>query len=187
MLGVPGGSRFDVAAAIYRALGPRSGVLYTVEDQEAPGTGFRLLAKRWRTVDPPRERSVSVQDSIKPSGRHVRWMGESAVPAAGTWSTWSTFNPGVIEVTRARGITVTDAMSAIRAAYRAGRLHVVGKTRVAGRLVYRARVTPPRGRGGRREPDDVILFDAKTFAPVEVINYGHSRHGGPLVPTYIVH
>jgi hypothetical protein len=186
LVGLPGGGRFDVAAAIYRALGPSSGVLYLVDEQEAPGGGFHLLEKRWRTVDPPRERSVIVQNTVQRSGRHLSWTGESAIPAGGTWSTWSTAHPSVVEVTRARGILLIDEMSALRAAYRAGRLHVVGRTRVAGRLVYRARVTPLRGRDGRAQPDDVVLFDARTFAPVEMTDYGRSRHGGGPVPTYIV-
>ncbi len=186
LVGLPGGGRIDVAAAIYRALGPSSGVLYVVDEQEAPGKGFRLLERRWRTVDPPRERSVIVQNTVQPSGRHVSWSGESAIPAGGTWSTWSTAHPSLVEVTRARGILVSDDMSVLRAAYRAGRLHVAGRTRVAGRLVYRARVTPPRGRDGKAEPDNVVLFDARTFVPVEMIDYGRSRHGGAPVPTYIV-
>jgi hypothetical protein len=182
-----GGGQFDVAAAVYRAITPGHGVRYVVTDQEFrafDGKRTFLHAQRWSTSDPPSERSVSLER--RNYGREHSVLVEAAIAPGGTWSSWWSGRPGVIEHTRATGVA-RDEVAIIRDAYRTGRLRVVAKTRLDGRAVYRLQVVPPRtGPGARsRQIPNVLIVDARTFVPVEDINYGPGPHG-KLVPTFVL-
>jgi hypothetical protein len=183
-----GGGQFDVAAAVYRAITPGHGVRYVVTDQESPevdGKRTLLHVQRWSTSDPPRERTVSLERRNYGPERTVRI--ESAIAPGSTWSSWWSGHPGVIEHTRATGVRMNE-VAVIRAAYRAGHLRVLDKTRQDGRAVYRLQEVPPRiGPAARsRQVPNVLIVDAHTFVPIEDINYGPGPHGG-LVPTFILH
>jgi hypothetical protein len=182
-----GGAQFNVAAAVYRALTPGHGVLHVVTDQESESDGKRtfLHVQRWSTSDPPSERSVSLERRNYGRERSVRV--EAAIAPGGTWSSWWSGRPGVIEHTKATG-TLRDEVAVLRAAYRAGRLRVLEKTELNGRSIYRLRVVPPRtgpGARNRATPTD-LLVNASTFAPIEVIDYARGSHGR-LLPTFILH
>jgi|GEM_PF-6065285 hypothetical protein len=182
-----GGGQFDVAAAVYRAIAPGHGVRYVVTDEESEVDGKRTLlhVQRWSTSDPPSERSVSRERRNYGRGRSV--LVEAAIAPGGTWSSWWSGRPGVIEHTRATGVA-RDQVTIIRDAYRTGRLRVLAKTRLDGRAVYRLQVVPPRtGPAARsRQIPNVLIVDASTFVPVEDINYSHGPHGR-LVPTFVLH
>ena len=181
-----GGGQFDVAAAVYRAITPGHGVRYIVTDQESEIDGKRTLlhVQRWSTSDPPSERTVSLERRNYGRERSVRVEG--AIAPGGTWSSWWSGRPGVIEHTRATGVA-RDEVAVIRDAYRTGRLRVLAKTRLDGRAVYRLQVVPPRtGPGAHsRQIPNVLIVDASTFVPVEDINYGPGPHGR-LVPTVVL-
>ena len=182
-----GGGQFDVAAAVYRAITPGHGVRYVVTDQESEIDGKRTLlhVQRWSTSDPPSERSVSLERRNYGRERSVRV--EAAIAPGGTWSSWWSGRPGVIEHTQATG-TLKDEVAVLRAAYRAGRLRVLEKTELNGRSIYRLRVIPPRtgpGARNRATPTD-LLVDASTFVPIEVIDYARGPHGR-LLPTFVLH
>jgi hypothetical protein len=182
-----GGGQFDVAAAVYRAITPGHGVLYVVTDQESESDGKRTLlhVQRWSTSDPPSERSVSLER--RNYGRERSVLVEAAIAAGSTWSSWWSGRPGVIEHTRATGVA-RDEVAPIRAAYRAGRLRVLEKTELPGHSVYRLQVVPPRtGPAARkRATPTVLLVDARTFVPIEVIDYSRGPHGR-LRPTFAMH
>ena len=182
-----GGGQFDVAAAVYRAIAPGHGVRYVVTDEESESDGKRtfLHVQRWSTSDPASERSVSRER--RNYGRERSVLVEGAIAPGGTWSSWWSGRPGVIEHTRATGVA-RDEVAIIRDAYRTGRLRVLAKTRLEGRAVYRLQVVPPRtGPAARsRQIPNVLIVDASTFVPVEDINYGHGPHG-TLVPTFVLH
>jgi hypothetical protein len=182
-----GGGQFDVAAAVYRAISPGHGVRYVVTEQDSEADGKRMVlrVRRWSTSDPPSERSVSMERRNYGPERTVRI--ESAIAPGSTWSSWWSGRPGVIEHTRATGARMNE-VAVIRAAYRAGHLRVLDKTRQDGRAVYRLQVVPPRtGPGAHsRQTPNVLIVDARTFVPVEDINYGPGPHGR-LVPTFVLH
>ena len=181
-----GGGQFDVAAAVDRAITPGHGVRYVVTDQESDIDGKRTLlhVQRWSTSDPPSERSVSLER--RNYGRERSVLVEAAIAPGSTWSSWWSGRPGVIEHTKATGI-LRDEVAIIRAAYRAGRLRLLEKTRLDGRAVYRLQVIPPRSGPGnhyRATPTD-LLVDASTFVPIEVIDYARGSHGR-LLPTFVM-
>ncbi|HTD08436.1 MAG TPA: hypothetical protein VK680_06065 [Solirubrobacteraceae bacterium] len=181
-----GGGQFDVAAAVYRAITPGHGVRYVVTEQasEADGKRMVLRVQRWSISDPPSERSVSLERRNYGPERRVRI--ESAIAPGTTWSSWWSGRPGVIEHTRATGVRMNE-VAVIRAAYRAGHLRVLDKVHQDGRAVYRLQVVPPRtGPAARsRQTPNVLIVDARTFVPVEDINYGSGPHGR-LVPTFVL-
>jgi len=182
----PRGGRFDVAAAVYRAIARGHGVRYVVTDQESEIDGKRTLihAQRWSTNDPPSERTLTLER--RNYGRERTVLVESAIAPGSTWSSWWSGRPGVIEHTKATGI-LRDEVAIIRAAYRAGRLRLLEKTRLDGRAVYRLQVIPPRSGPGnhyRATPTD-LLVDASTFVPIEVIDYARGSHGR-LLPTFVM-
>jgi hypothetical protein len=180
-----GGGQFDVAAAVYRAITPGHGIRYVVTDQESERDGKRTLLHVQRWSDPPSERSVSLER--RNYGREHSVLVESAIAPGSTWSSWWSGRPGVIEHTKATGVQ-RDEVAVLRAAYRAGRLRVLAKTRFYGRAVYRLRVIPPLtgpGARNRATPTD-LLVDAHTFVPIEVIDYVRGQHGR-LLPTFVMH
>ena len=182
-----GGGQFDVAAAVYRAIAPGHGVRYVVTDQESEIDGKRtsLHVQRWSTSDPAAERSVSLER--RNYGRERSVLVEGAIAPGGTWSSWWSGRPGVIEHTKATGVA-RDEVAILRDAYRSGRLRVLAKTRLDGRAVYRLQVVPPRtGPAARsRQIPNVLIVDARTFVPVEDINYSRGPHG-TLRPTFVMH
>jgi len=182
-----GGGQFDVAAAVYKAITPGHGVRYVVTDEESQIDGKRtfLHVQRWSTSDPAAERSVSLQRTNY--GREHSVLVEAAIAPGGAWSSWWSGRPAVIEHTKATG-TLRDEVAILRDAYRTGRLRVLAKTRLDGRAVYRLQVVPPRTgpAAHSRQIANVLIVDARTFVPVEDINYVHGPHGR-LVPTFVLH
>jgi hypothetical protein len=162
-----GGRQFDVAAAVYKATIAGNGVHYMFLEGER-GT-VRLRYRRWSMSDPLRERSVQTR------GSHIVEM----VSGGGIESAWSSEHSR--EILRASGsppVSKWDPVRVIQAAYRAGRLHVLGKTTVGARAAYRAVVLSLHGSAG-----PIVIVDAHTFMPIEMIY--HRPGGGP--PTLVIH
>jgi hypothetical protein len=158
-----GGRQFDVAAAVYKATIAGNGVQYMFLEGER-GT-VRLRYRRWSMSDPLRERSVQTR------GSHIVEM----VSGGGIESAWSSEHPR--KILRASGsvpVSKWDPVRVIQQAYRAGRLHVLGKTTVGARAAYRAEI----GNAGA-----IVIVDAHTFMPIEMIY--HKPGGGP--PTLVIH
>jgi hypothetical protein len=65
---------------------------------------------------------------------------------------------------------------------------VLEKTKLGHRSIYRLQVVPPStGPGARnRATPTVLLVDASTFVPIEVIDYARGPHGR-LHPTFFLH
>jgi hypothetical protein len=163
---------------VYHALPTGPGVLYTVTEQVVglDGQHVREVDERWRTAEPARERAVIW--SWRNYGREHFWHGESAIPAGGTWSTWSTFRPHAIERTKSKGILAATAAglnpSEIRSAYESGHLRLLGKGTFEGKPVYRLRMPCPTCRNGHRWI--ALMVDARTFLPIYV-EYARERDG----------
>jgi hypothetical protein len=155
-----GGGQFDVAAAVYKATLAGNGVHYMFLEGEAGPV--RIRYQRWGTTDPLRERSVLVDPR----------QTVELVSGGGVESAWSTEHVG--KILRARGsapVSKWDPVRVIQQAYRAGWLHVLGKTTVGARAAYRAEVLSPHG--GNAGP--IVIVDAYTFMPIEMI---YRRPGG---------
>jgi hypothetical protein len=170
LLGQNGGGQFDVAAAVYKATIAGNGVHYMfLEGNAGP---VRIRYRRWSTTDPPRERDVIAERS-----RIVE-----LVSGGGFESAWSTEHSQ--KILRARSsaplLNKWDPVRVIQDAYRAGRLHVLGKTTVGARAAYRAEVLSAHGHGNAGA---IVIVDAHTFMPIEMI---YRRPGGGP-PTLVVH
>ena len=70
-------------------------------------------------------------------------------------------------------------MLVIQRAYRAGRLHVLGKTTVGARSAYRTQVVSGHGASG-----PIVIVDAHTFAPIEMI-YRDPRSSAPTLVLHV--
>ena len=168
LLGQGGGGQFDVAAAVYKATIAGNGVHYMFLEGEAGPV--RIRYRRWSTADPLRERDVIANRS-----RIVE-----LVSGDGFESDWSTeHSRKILRVhSSAPLLNQWDPVRVIQEAYRAGRLHVLGKTTVGARAAYRAEVLSRHGTAG-----PIVIVDAHTFMPIEMI---YHRPGGGS-PTLVVH
>jgi len=168
LLGQGGGGQFDVAAAVYKATIAGNGVHYMFLEGEAGPVRIRYW--RWSTANPLRERDVIANRS-----RIVE-----LVSGGGFESDWSTEHSR--KILRVHGsaplLNQWDPVRVIQEAYRAGRLHVLGKTTVGTRAAYRAEVLSQHGTTG-----PIVIVDAHTFMPIEMIY--HKPGGGS--PTLVVH
>jgi hypothetical protein len=168
LLGKGGGGQFDVAAAVYRATIAGDGVHHMFLEGEAGAV--RVRYQRWSTTDPLRERDVIAERS-----RIVE-----LVSGGGFESAWSTVHAQ--KILRVHGsaplLNKWDPVRVIQEAYRAGRLHVLGKTTVGAHAAYRAEVLSRHGHTG-----PIVIVDAHTFMPIEMIY--HRPGGGP--PTLVMH
>jgi hypothetical protein len=179
--------QFDVAAAVYRAITPGSGVLHVVMEEEVGTDGKHSFARieRWSRSNPPSERTIWIDR--RNYGREHFVRIEAAIAPGSTWSSWGTNHPDVIERTTATGVAARSQVDEIRAAYRAGRLRVLEKTTLDGRAVYRLELVPRRkGAAGRAEATpEKLLVDAATFVPIETVEYARA-HDGRLVPVFAI-
>jgi hypothetical protein len=94
-------------------------------------------------------------------------------------SAWSTGHAR--KILRVRGsapVSKWDPVRVIQEAYRAGRLHVLGKTTIGARAAYRTEVVSSHGDTG-----PIVIVDAHTFMPIEMIY--HRPGGGP--PTLVMY
>ena len=116
---------------------------------------MRIRYRRWSTTDPRSERSVQSNGS-----RIVE-----LVSGGGVESAWSTEHPRkILRVHRSGQVSRWDPVLVIQQAYRAGRLHVLGKTTVGARAAYRTQVVSGYGVSG-----PIVIVDAHTFAPIEMV------------------
>ncbi len=172
LIGGPGEARLDVAAALYRALTPGAGVLHYVSEEELDGR-LVMRVQHWSTQHPPRERNVSEEHGVRVEG---------AIAPGGVWTTWASAYPDRVERTRARGTATNDDVTGLRRAYREHLLRVSGKLSFHGRPAYRLTVVPRLGKHGA---PTVVIVDARSFLPIEVIDYAHGKHGG-LLPQWVI-
>ena len=169
LLGQGGGSQFDVAAAVYKATIAGNGVHYMYLVGEGQGVTTRF--QRWSTTDPFREREVIVT-----KGRTVELVSGGGIESA--WATEHAHK--VLRVHGSAPISKWDPVRTIQDAYRAGRLHVVGKTAVGARAAYITKILPLRGNEGT-----TVIVDAHTFMPVEMI-YRRPTDGAQLLVIHVL-
>jgi hypothetical protein len=167
ILGRPGNQQsFDVAAAFYRATTPGSGVLHMVTETETRSGAHtrRSRDEIYSAQNPRRFHSI-----IRLGGETFEGSILSVNPPK-TLS-WSTAQPGLIRESLAKvGAVEQTPVDLLREAYRQGRLHLVGRSALNGRSVWRLEVlTTPQTLGGRKLPLPTILIDAHTFVPLENI------------------
>ena len=154
-----GGGGFDVAAAVYRATIAGNGVHYMFLEGDAGPVTIRY--RRWSTTDPLRERSVQA------NGPQIVEL----VSGDGVESAWSTeHRREILRVHRSAPVSRWDPVRVIQQAYRAGRLHVLGKTTVGARAAYRTQVRSAHGDSG-----PIVIVDAHTFMPIEMIYRGSAQ------------
>jgi hypothetical protein len=169
LLGHGGDGQFDVAAAVYKATIAGNGVHHMFLEGEAGPV--RIRYQRWSATDPLRERDVIVERS-----RIVELAS-----GGGFESAWSTEHAR--KILRVHGsaslLNDWDPVRVIQDAYRAGRLHVLGKTTVGARAAYRAEILSSHGDA----TGPIVIVDAHTFMPIEMV---YHRPGGGS-PTLVIH
>jgi hypothetical protein len=170
ILGSGGSRQFDVAAAVYRALKPGTGVRHVVEVLETPGPHRNWFEyQRWSTSSPPSERTIGRQEN----GHGGIHLSESAIAPGGTWTTWSPERPSLIERTEYTGTAKYGLPELLRGDFSSYTLRFLSRTHFAGQPADRLEALPRGSRGPVKpgEPPTIILVNARTFLPLEVINY----------------
>ncbi len=186
LAGGEGNKRFDVLAAVYRALAPGTGVRYIYmegEDRKRKGSVDRF--QYWSTANPWRERTVFEGRSPGAgcrlaSGRVVpaRVRMESAIKPGSTWLDWASFSPKVIVRSESTHANPKFDPTLLRSYYKSKTLRLAGKTTFEGRPAYRLTVANPPGPG---IPPNTFLVAAGTFVPLETLTYARNRAGDIVV------
>jgi hypothetical protein len=179
LAGTGGRGQFDVLAAVYRATKPGTGVFHVDVEESYSGKPAVTRFQYWQTISPRRERVLVTQTH---PGRSTRSL-ERVIAPGGTWHYWTSQAPATIIRTQSmRHEAVVFDASLIQQAYRRKELHLVGNTRIDGRNAYRLRVVHA---SEPLAPPVEILVAAKTFVPIEDINY-HRTADGRLEPGWVL-
>jgi hypothetical protein len=176
-----GGGTFNVAAAMYRALAPRAGVLHmmTVTERTVGNQAATTMHEQLWSAQNPRRMHIVIADA---EGE----VSESALDTAPLkLLQWSQWQPDVIKQSAPAGIDIAERspVEVLRALYAKGELAVAGKTTLNGRPVWQLEVHPPTPEpvfDGQQLPNPTVLVDASTFVPLEYVEEGVvNEHGTP--------
>ena len=153
-----------------------------------PSTRRRSPETAFTTCSSKAKRALS-GFAIGAGARPIRCANGPSSPNARESSNWSavaassrTGLPNIrgrsCAYTARRLLNKWDPVRVIQEAYRAGRLHVLGKTTVGARAAYRAEILSSHGNA----TGPIVIVDAHTYMPIEMIYHGR---GGS--PTLVVH
>jgi hypothetical protein len=183
---LPGGGTVDVAAAMYRALTPSAGVLHmtTVTEQTIGGKALAPGREQIWTAQQPRRMRVLIANG---EGDTSEAAVDTAPPKQQQWFSWQ---PNVIKQsvpTEVPPMTRQSPVEALRSLYAKGMLTVVGKTTgPSGEAAWKLEVHPSSPQPtfeGHQLPNPMLLVDASTFVPLELVDETVSH--GPGKPELI--
>jgi hypothetical protein len=166
LLAAPGGGTPNVAAAMYQATTPGSGVLHmsTLTEHIVRGQARVSREQTWAEQNPRRLHLV-LTDS------------EETIESALTTSPlkllqWSQSNPDVIEQSVPSGISNTEQtpVETLRDLYSKGELTLAGKSSFDGEPAWLLEVHPAEARptlNGQSLPNPEVVVSASTFVPLQ--------------------
>jgi hypothetical protein len=167
-----------IVADAYRAATPADDILHIVSVSQSSAVRHgrlehspRFREQTWLIAHPFADHDIATGDGT---------VSEIAF-SRGTYDQWDNDSPRVIHRSAVSASTQRfDPSAMLRALYRSGRVVVAGRLRIDDVAVWRLKVskvmvhdTPP--------PASTVFVDARTFAPIEQIDYrATQRHrGGP--------
>ncbi len=187
LTGTPGAGTLDVAAAMYRAITPGSGVLHmtTLTENTAGGHTNTTGEQIWSAQNPRRLRLI-----ISVGGETL----ESALTTEPVKDlTWSRANPDVITQSTPSNVESTEQtpVSVLREDYQRGEMTLAGKTTTStGEAAWALDVHPTEplpSLNGQKLPDPTVLVDATTFVPLELVISGVTAGANPQLQVTKVH
>ncbi len=187
LLAAPGGGTPNVAAAMYRATAPGSGVLHMntlTEDIVASQT--TVSREQLWSEQNPRRLHLIISDS------------EETLESALTTRPlkllqWSQANPDVIKQSVPTGISNVEqtGVEILRELYRKGELTLAGKSTVDGQPAWLLEVHPADAQptlNGQPLPNPMVVVSASTFVPLEFTDSSvTTEHGTPELLVTKVH
>lgn len=183
LLGSSGPASFNVAAAMYKATTPGSGVLHmSTLTENIVGAHTNVIHDEfWSEQNPRRIRII-----ISIDGGEL----ESALTTSPMkLLQWSKEEPDVITQSVPTGIATTEqsAVQILRELVRKGEITEAGKTTFHGQPAYLLEVHPQYHvptLNGQPLPNPTVVVDASTFVPLESTSYSvSSEHGTPELMT----
>jgi len=179
LLSLPGGGTPNVAAAMYQATTPGSGVLHmnTVTEKIVGGHTQTTSEQFWSEQNPRRVRLIISN-------------GEETLESALTTQPlkllqWSQSNPDVIKQSVPTGIADSEqtGVQVLRQLYRKGELTLAGKSTFDGQPAWLLEVHPQYTRptvDGKQLPNPTVVVSASSFVPLEFDEDSvSSEHGTP--------
>ena len=187
LTGTPGAGTLDVAAAMYRAITPGSGVLHmtTLTENTAGGQTRTTSEQLWSAQDPRRLRLI-----ISVGGETLE---SSLTTAPLKVLSWSQANPDVISQSTPAGVEMTEQtpVSLLREDYQRGEMTLAGKTTTStGEAAWVLDVHPNEPLptlNGQKLPVAKVLVDATTFVPLEFVISGVTAGANPQLQLTKVH
>jgi hypothetical protein len=161
-----GGGTPNVAAEMYQATAPGSGVLHMSTLTEITvGGQTRTSREQFWSEQNPRRLHLILSD------------GESTLESALTTEPlkqlqWAQWDPGIIKQSVPSGIASSEqtGVQILRGLYSQGRLTLAGKTTFQGQPAWLLEVhpdAPPGTLNGQRLPNPTVVVSASTFVPLE--------------------
>jgi hypothetical protein len=166
LLATPGGGTPNVAAAMYQATTPGSGVLYMSRlTEKIVGNHTTTSREQFWSEQNPRRVHIIMIDS------------EETIESALTTRPmkllqWAQSKPDVITESVPTGVESTEQspVEVLRELYRKGELTLAGKSTVDGQTAWLLEVHPTQAQptlNGQLLPNPMVLVSASTFVPLE--------------------
>ena len=187
LLAAPGGGTPNVAAAMYQATTPGSGVLHMNTLTETIVGGQTRISREqvWSEQNPRRVHLIiSNSEETLESALTTRPL---------KLLQWSQSNPDVIEQSVPTGISDTEqtGVEILRELYRKGELTLAGKSTSDGQPAWLLEVHPADAQptlNGQPLPNPVVVVSASTFVPLEFTDSSvATEHGTPELMVTKVH
>jgi hypothetical protein len=179
LLARPGAGTPNVAAAMYQATAPGSGVLHmSTLSERIVGSATTSSREQWWSEQNPRRVRIVLTDS------------EETIESALTTRPlkllqWSQSKPDEVVQSVPTGISDTEKTSVqiLRELYAKGEITLAGKTTFDGQPAWQLEVHPhlPGGTetlNGQAIPNPIVVVSASTFVPLEFTDYSVTHENG---------
>jgi hypothetical protein len=189
LTGGPGGGGVDVAVAVQRAITPGDGVLHVVTEAVTVSGTQTVNSDRteWWSAQNPRR--LHTHSYLHTGTENVE--GEGAIVSVNPPRTlsWVSGTDDIRESTQPLSAHETAPDAWLREAYADGRVTLAGETEFEGKPAWRLTVkqaggVTPQILEGHDAPTASVIVDAKTFVPLESVEYeAGSEDGNPVLQT----
>ena len=179
LLATPGGGTPNVAAAMYQATTPGSGVLYMSRlSEQIVGNQTTTSREQFWSEQSPRRVHIIISNSEETIESALTTRPQKLLQ-------WSQANPDVIVQSVPTGVESTEQspVEVLRELDRKGELTLAGKSTVDGQPAWRLEVHPTQAQptlNGRLLPNPIVVVSANSYVPLEFTDSSvTTEHGTP--------
>jgi hypothetical protein len=172
LVGNPGDEGFDVAAAVYRATAPGTGIVHIVTET----TTTDLIGRRAMTRSRVESWAAPHHDRLHTIQTDGTLSFEEAVTGH-RQQQWRSTSPRRIQTAVLKRVIghPSDPVSALRRDLKLGRVRAIGRAKINGRRVWRLYVPARTSALKSQPPGSTLMVDAKTFIPLQLVSFGATR------------